>query len=203
MCSWVGSCSDETTIAGEANSWGGEGEGLLSRPSEAMSSTKEGRAVIGGVGGGGRGQVPWATLEREGVMGSLLLNGWASSSVGRHSERWITLEDDKRDGRQDNSAFGSLALAHSVDHLSPLPPINHESTTTGGQFPARRLPLHGPETGDGVSLRRCAPPTSVAYSSHSFPTHRLRREERDQAPRADPLQGVWPQNHVQETHEEK
>jgi hypothetical protein len=44
----VGSSSDETTMAGEENSWVGGGEGflLLSRPREAMSSTKEGNAVI-------------------------------------------------------------------------------------------------------------------------------------------------------------
>ena len=57
MCSWDGSCSEETTIAGEENSWVGEGEDLLSRPRVAMSSTKEGNAVIAcGEEGGGRGR---------------------------------------------------------------------------------------------------------------------------------------------------
>ena len=46
----MGSCSDETTIAGEENSLVGVGEDLelLSRPRVAMSSTKEGNAAIGG-----------------------------------------------------------------------------------------------------------------------------------------------------------
>jgi len=84
---------------------------------------------------------PWKG--REGVMELTLLNGWASSSVGSHSERWIALEDDKSHGRQDNSVLASLSL----DIISfPLAPINHESTTTGCQFPARRLSLHGPAT---------------------------------------------------------
>ena len=71
----------------------GEGEDLLSRPRVAMSSTKEGNAVIAcREGGGGRGR--GASGDVGGVMGLVLLNEWASSSVGRHSERWIVLESD-------------------------------------------------------------------------------------------------------------
>lgn len=44
---------------------------------------EEGRDIgaLGDLGEGGRGRTRL-----------LLLNGWASSSVGRHSERWIALE---------------------------------------------------------------------------------------------------------------
>jgi len=56
-----------------------------------MSSTKEGNAVIARSeeeeeedGGDRCLERPWEG--REGVMGLLLINGWASSSVGRHSE---------------------------------------------------------------------------------------------------------------------
>jgi len=55
-------------IAGEENSWTGEGEDFveLLRPREAMSSTKEGSAAIAGGEGGEVGQVPWATLGMRG-----------------------------------------------------------------------------------------------------------------------------------------
>lgn len=46
-------------------------------------------------------------------------------------------------------------------------PINHESTTTGCQFPAWRLSLRGPETRDGVSLCRCTLHPFV-YSSQIY-----------------------------------
>ena len=62
-------------MAGEENSWVGGGEDLLSRPREAMSSTKEGNAVIARIRGGergGRGEVPWATLEGEGGSDGIL-----------------------------------------------------------------------------------------------------------------------------------
>jgi DNA-directed RNA polymerase subunit RPC12/RpoP len=49
----------------------------------------------------------------------------------------------------------------------PSSPINHESTTTGCQFPAWRLSLRRPETRDGVSLCRCTL-RSFVYSSQIY-----------------------------------
>ena len=120
-------------MAGEENSWVGEGEDLLllSRPREAMSSTKEGKAAIArGWGGGGSGTGALGDLGNEGVMGSSLLNGWASSSVSRHSEGWIALGRDRDDksmvGKTTPVALATFSLDHSVlDHLSPSFP--HQS----------------------------------------------------------------------------
>lgn len=146
---------------------GGEGRGLVV---VAVFETKRGhefdeRRQCGHCSRRGRGREgnrclgqPWKG--REGVVGLLVLNGLASSSVGRHSgavdclgERW----DDKRPGRQDNSLLASLLQTIRGSPPSLFLPISHESTTAGCQFPAWRLALHGPKTRNGVSLRRSIP----------------------------------------------
>lgn len=139
-----------------------------------MSSTKEGNAVItcSREGGGGRGR--GASGDVGGVMGLLLLNGWASSSVGRHSERWIVLESDGmiRDTVGKTTPGLPLPPRQFPQIISfPLSPINHESTTAGCKFPAWRLSLHGPTARNGVPLCRCTPfPHPFPYDSKSFLT---------------------------------
>lgn len=49
------------------------------------------------LGRGGSGTGALGDLGNEGVMGSSLLKGWASSSVSRHSERWIAWGRDRDD----------------------------------------------------------------------------------------------------------
>lgn len=59
-------------------------------------------------------------LGREGVMGMSLLKGWASSSVGRHSEQWIALESDGKEIRgmvgKTTPSFPLSSWTGFVDH---------------------------------------------------------------------------------------
>lgn len=160
-------------MEGEENSCVGEDEDLLlllSSPREAMSSTKEGNAVI-------------ACDEEMGMWGGVI---GALGDLGRERSDGIVafkrmgvvkcwspfgMVDRLGEGGEDKRAWSArqlrldLFLPRRFRGSSPPPslPINHESTTTAGcQLPTWRLALHGPKTRNGVSLCRCT------QSLHSF-----------------------------------
>lgn len=135
-------------------------------------------------------------LGNEGVMGSSLLKGWASSSVSRHSERWIGLGSDRDDkstwsARQLRSDLASFSLDHSVHHLFPsLPPsiMNQQQPAANPQSAAslymgQRLEMEYLCAG-APSPRLFRVPSPIFF--------RLRCEKRNQTSRTYPLQRVRP-----------
>ena len=88
--------------------------------------------------------------------------------------------DDKRDGRQDNSALGSLSLAHSVvDHpFLFLPSIMNQQQPAANSQPGASLYMGQRLEMEYLCAGARRPLISLAYISHPL-QHRLRRKKRD------------------------